>query len=157
MDVGRPAEDAMENDLKDGLTETVIVERKFAADGGSVYDGFLDPLTAPKFLFATPAGTMVRAEMDAQVGGKYEIVERRGGKEVLHEGEYLELVRPSKIVFTFRVPAFSAQTSTVQVDVIPIGEGCEVTLTHTGVPVEYVEGARGEWERILAAAAKVLA
>ena len=147
----------MENDLKDGLTETVIVERKFAADGGSVYDGFLNPSIAPKFLFATAAGTVVRAEMDAQVGGRYEIAERREGKDVLHQGQYPELVRPSKIVFTLTVPAYSAEMSTVHVDVVPIGEGCMVTLTHMGVPLEYVEGARGEWERILAAAAKVLA
>lgn len=157
MNVGRPVEDAMEDDSRERLTETVIVERKFAADGGSVYDGFLDTAIAPKFLFATAAGTIVRAEMDAQVGGRYEIVERREGKDILHQGEYLELVRPSKIVFTLTVPALSPHTSTVQVDVVPIGEGCVVTLTHTCVPLEYVEGARAAWEGILGAAAEVLA
>ena len=74
--------------------DTVIVTQKFASDEESIYDALLDPKTASKFLFATPTGTMVRAEIDPRVGGHFTFVERRDGKDVLHTGEYLELVRP---------------------------------------------------------------
>ena len=81
-----------------------MVTQKFASDEESIYDAFLDPKTASKFLFATPTGTMVRAEIDARVGGRYTFVERRDGADVLHTGEYLELLRPLRMVFTFAVP-----------------------------------------------------
>jgi uncharacterized protein YndB with AHSA1/START domain len=138
-------------------SRTVIVKQKFAADGGNVYDGFLDPSIASRFLFATPAGTMVRAEIDARVGGAYTLVERREGTDVVHSGEYLELIRPSRIVFTFLVPQFSSVTTTVQIDIAPAGEGCELTLTHTGVLPAWEEQTREGWMEILRTAEKVLA
>jgi len=124
---------------------TILIEQKFASDGGNVYDAFLDATIARRFLFATPTGTMVRVEIDARVGGKYTLVERREGKEVLHTGEYLELIRPSRMVFTFMVPEYSSETSTVQIDIAPAGEGCELTLTNTGVPAEWAERTREGW------------
>jgi uncharacterized protein YndB with AHSA1/START domain len=139
-----------------GESKTVIVEQKFATDGGNVYDAFLDPSIARKFLFATPTGKMVRAEIDGVVGGAYIFVERRGDEDVLHTGEYLELIRPSRMVFTFRVPKYSSETSTVQIDIAPAGEGCDLTLTNTGVLAEWAERTREGWERILRAAEKVL-
>ena len=132
-----------------GELATVTVEQRFATDGGNVYDGFLDPELARKFLFRTVGGEMVRAEADARVGGTYRFVERRDGVDVLHTGEYVELVRPSRIVFTFGVPAFSDAVSTVEIDIEPIGEGCVLTLTNSGIPAE--------WAEILMTAEKVLA
>ena len=136
---------------------TVTVEQRFATDGGNVYDGFLDPELARKFLFRTVGGEMVRAEADARVGGTYRFVERRDGVDVLHTGEYVELVRPSRIVFTFGVPAFSDAVSTVEIDIEPIGEGCVLTLTNSGIPAEWAEKTRTGWAEILMSAEKVLA
>jgi len=140
-----------------GELATVTVEQRFATDGGNVYDGFLDPELARKFLFRTVGGEMVRAEVDARVGGTYTFVERRDGVDVLHTGEYVELVRPSRIVFTFGVPAFSDAVSTVEIDIEPIGEGCVLTLTNSGIPAEWAEKTRTGWAEILMSAEKVLA
>jgi len=140
-----------------GELATVTVEQRFATDGGNVYDGFLDPELARKFLFRTVGGEMVRAEADARVGGTYTFVERRDGVDVLHTGEYVELVRPSRIVFTFGVPAFSDAVSTVEIDIEPIGEGCVLTLTNSGIPAEWAEKTRTGWAEILMSAEKVLA
>jgi uncharacterized protein YndB with AHSA1/START domain len=137
--------------------ETVTVEQRFANDGGNVYDGFLDPKLARKFLFRTVGGVMVRAESDARVGGRYSFVERRGDVDVLHTGEYLELVRPSRIVFTFAVPQFSDAVSKVEIDIAPIGEGCVLTLTNSGLPAEWAEKTKTGWAEILMTAEKVLA
>jgi len=138
-------------------TETVVVTQKFASDEESIFDAFLDPKTASKFLFATPTGTMVRAEIDARVGGRYTIVERRDGKDVLHTGEYLELVRPLKMVFTFSVPEYSSEASTVEIHLAHLGEGCELKLINSGVPREWAEKSREGWAGILLKARDVLA
>ena len=138
-------------------TETVVVTQKFASDEESIYDALLDPETASKFLFATPTGTMVRAEIDARVGGHYTFVERREGKDVLHTGEYLELVRPVKMVFTFAVPEYSSEVSTVEILLAHLGEGCELKLINSGVLTEWAERTREGWAGILLKARDVLA
>ncbi len=138
-------------------TETVFVTQKFASDEESIYDALLDPKTASKFLFATPTGTMVRAEIDARVGGHYVFVERRDGKDVLHTGEYLELVRPLRMVFTFGVPEYSNEVSIVEINLAHLGEGCELKLINSGVPREWAEKTREGWAAILLKARDVLA
>jgi uncharacterized protein YndB with AHSA1/START domain len=137
--------------------ETVIVTQKFASDEESIYDALLDPKTASKFLFATPTGTMVRAEIDPRVGGRYTFVERRDGKDVLHTGEYLELLRPLRMVFTFSVPEYSSETSTVEINLAHLGEGCELKLINSGVPREWAERTREGWAAIMLKARDVLA
>jgi uncharacterized protein YndB with AHSA1/START domain len=137
--------------------ETVMVTQKFASDEESIYDAFLNPESACKFLFATPTGRMVRAEIDARVGGRYTFVEQRDGNEVLHTGEYVELLRPLRMVFTFAVPEYSSEVSTVEINLAHLGEGCELKLINSGVPREYAEGTREGWARILLRARDVLA
>ena len=46
--------------------------------------------------------------------------------------------------------------TTVQIDIVPSGEGCDLMLTHTDVLQEYAEQTRARWEEILRRAAKVL-
>jgi uncharacterized protein YndB with AHSA1/START domain len=135
---------------------TVTVHHTFAAPAERVYDAFLDASTAAQFLFRTPNGEMVRQEVDGRVGGVYAFTERRGGEDVLHTGEYLELERPRRIAFTFSVPKFSSAVSAVAIHIVPKDAGCEVTLTNSGVPAEWAEGGREGWVGILAAAAVVV-
>ena len=126
---------------------TVIVKHKFATNGGTVYDAILNPSIARKFLSATPAGKMAGAEIDTRVGGKFALVDRRGGKDVLYRGEFLDVTCPTRMIFTLLMPEYSSEPTTVRL--APSGEGCEVTLTQTGVPTEYAEQARKGWEAIM--------
>lgn len=107
------------------------VTRHFAASAERVFDAFLDPAKAGRFMFATPTGTMVRAEIDARVGGSYVFVDRRDGEDVEHVGRYLEIDRPRRLVFTLQVQKYSDDTSTVTIDITPRGSGCELRLTQT--------------------------
>lgn len=55
----------------------LTVTREFTALASRVFDAWLDPADARRFLFATPEGEMQQIEIDARVGGKALIVERR--------------------------------------------------------------------------------
>jgi uncharacterized protein YndB with AHSA1/START domain len=128
---------------------TVRVTHRFSASPERVFDAWLDPARAGKFLFATPTGKMVRVEVDARVGGKFAFVDRRDGEDVEHIGEYLEIDRPRRLVFTFGVPKYSSVITRVIIDVVPLGTGCELTLTHEGVLPDYASRTEAGWTGIL--------
>lgn len=136
------------------------VTRKFPQSAERVFDAWLDPKIASKFLFTTPESTMVKAEIDAQVGGKFVFVDRRESGEfkgdIEHVGEYFEIDRPRKLVFSFGVPQFDPRMTKVTIEIVPAGSGCELTLTHEGVPPEWAEKTQEGWTKILAAAEKAL-
>jgi len=127
----------------------VRVHRRFDASAERVFDAWLDAERAAKFLFATPTGVMVRSEIDARVGGRFCFVDRRDGVDVEHVGTYLEIDRPHRLVFEFGVPQFSAELTRVSIDIVALGTGCELTLTHEGVLLDYVDRTRQGWTGIL--------
>jgi uncharacterized protein YndB with AHSA1/START domain len=127
---------------------TVKTSRHFDTTAERIFDAWLDPATAGRWLFATPAGQMIRVEIDPRVGGKFTIV-RRDGDDIEHVGEYLEIERPRRLVFTFGVPKFSAEFTRVTVEIVPSPQGCELTLTHEGVLQEWAERTQMGWEMIL--------
>jgi uncharacterized protein YndB with AHSA1/START domain len=126
----------------------LVITRRFDFAIERVFDAWLDPARACKFLFVTPTGTMVRVEIDARVGGSFNIT-RRDGDDVEHVGTYLEIDRPRRLVFTFGVPKFSAQITRVSIDLKPLPTGCELTLTQEQVPTEWLDRTRDGWEMIL--------
>jgi uncharacterized protein YndB with AHSA1/START domain len=71
---------------------------------------------------------MVRVEIDARVGGRYAIVDRRGEDEVLHTGAYEEIDRPRRLAFTLQVPRYSPDISRVAIEIAPKGDGCALLL-----------------------------
>jgi uncharacterized protein YndB with AHSA1/START domain len=136
---------------------TVRITRRFDASAERVFDAWLDPKTAGRWLFATATGQMVRVEIDARIGGRFIIVERRDGEDVEHRGEYLDIDRPHRLVFTFGVPKYSSETTRVCVDIVPQETGCELTLTHEGVLPDYADRTQAGWTEILGRLAAGLA
>lgn len=135
-------------------TAPVVVSRFIDAPPRRVYDAWLIPQNASKWLFATPTGRMVRAEVDPRVGGKFVFTDRRDGEDVEHTGEFLELVPDRRIVFSFKVPKHSPEPTTVRVDISADGTGTKVVLTHEGVLPEYSVRTMEGWTKILDGLAK---
>lgn len=130
--------------------ERVVVEHRYAASPERVFDAFFDVSIARHFLFATAAGEMITAEIDARIGGRYTFVERRPHMgEVRHVGEYLEIDRPRRLVFTFGVPQFDPRMTSVAIEIRSCGAECALTLTNDGVPLDFVEANAQGWSRIL--------
>lgn len=111
-------------------TATVRVNRRFAASAERVFDAWLDPNRLGQWLFSTETGEMVTVEVDARVGGTFNITERRGGIDVAHVGTYLEIDRPRRLVFEVSVAEYGQTAERVSIDIIPLEEGCELRLTH---------------------------
>jgi len=135
--------------MKTAQRASVRVTRRFTASAERVFGAWLDPQKAGKWLFATPSGQMVRVEIEARVGGSFCFTDRREGEDIEHIGEYLEIDRPRRLVFTFTVPKYSQESTRVTVDIIPQGAGCELTLTHDGVLPDYAGRTEVGWAGIL--------
>ena len=127
---------------------TVQVRHRFEASAERVFDAWLDPEKARRFLFATPTGEMVRVDIDARVGGKFNITERRDGEDAEHVGEYLEIERPRRLVFNFG-DNVALPVSKVTIEIVAPGSGCELTLTHERIPAEYETQTAEGWAGVL--------
>jgi uncharacterized protein YndB with AHSA1/START domain len=92
---------------------------------------------------------MSKVKIDARVGGAYVIVENREGADVEHIGEYLEIDRPQRFVFTLKVPKYSEESTKVTIEIRALESGCELTLTHEGVLPDYIASSTSGWNTIL--------
>jgi uncharacterized protein YndB with AHSA1/START domain len=137
-------------------TATVTVERRIAAPPERVFDAWLDPDHAGRWLFRTPEGALERCEIDARVGGRFRIDERRGGDLAEHHGEYLELDRPRRLAFDFWT-SFSDERTRITVAIEPDGDGSRLTLTQEGVWDGWQDKTRQGWTTILDGVARDLA
>jgi uncharacterized protein YndB with AHSA1/START domain len=129
--------------------KTLQVKKSFTASPERVFDAWINPETAKKFLFATSDGEIVRCEIDARVGGKFVITRRDGQGDTEHVGEYEVVDRPRRLLFTFGVPRYSPEMTRVSLDFLPTESGCDLTLTHEGVLSEWAEKSKEGWTMIL--------
>ena len=127
----------------------VRVMRHFEATREQVFDAWLDPDTARKFLFASPDGHMVRADIEPFVGGTFRITDHRGNEDVDHVGTYIEISRPRRLVFSLSLPKLKAVSTRVTIDLTVQDRGCEVALTHDGVPANFAGQMEESWNQIL--------
>lgn len=131
----------------------VTVSRRFSHSAERVFDAWLDPAIARRWLYTTPETEITTCEIDAQVGGQFEIVDHRDDGDIRHVGEYVEITRPTRLVFTFGVPQFSLLFDLVTITIQPTADGCELTLTNAMAQenAEWAESTREGWGKILAA------
>ncbi|MBI3635652.1 MAG: SRPBCC domain-containing protein [Candidatus Rokubacteria bacterium] len=92
------------------------------------------------------------AELDVRVGGRFTIVMRGPNGEYRHTGEYLEVDRPHRLVFTWLSPGTRGRVTRVTVALKPVGtDATELTLIHEDIPddTSFTEHQRG-WGDIVA-------
>lgn len=147
------------------MSEPLIltVSRRFDAAPDRVFDAWLDPDLAARFLFATDGGAMQRVEIDSREGGAFLIVERRAAGDAAHHGRYLTINRPRRLVFLFAAggPDDDPDTldwSRVTIVIEPDGDGALLTLTHEmdAAWADYADRTRAGWTMILGTLGEIL-
>ena len=98
----------------------LVIERLIPAPPRAVFDAWLDREALQRFMCGGPGVRVTRAECDPRVGGKFLIVMNVEGHDLPHRGEYLEIRRYERIVFTWLSHL--------------AGEGSRVTLTFAEAP-----------------------
>jgi uncharacterized protein YndB with AHSA1/START domain len=126
----------------------------FKAAPEKVFRAWLDTNVISQFMF----GPKVRDEEivslanEPIVGGKFSYIVRRNGHELNHKGEYLEIKAPDRLVFTWSVEEDEdSAVSRVVVDVAPVTDGSELTVTHE-MPAgseNFVEQAKKAWGKMI--------
>jgi uncharacterized protein YndB with AHSA1/START domain len=102
----------------------------------------------------SPVGA-AEAEVDLRVGGSFRVVMVEARLE--HTGEYLEIDRPRRLVFTW-VSAFTgAEPSVVTVELHAHEDSTRVVLTHERLPENVVDGHRDGWGTMIERLAEILA
>jgi len=123
--------------------------RRFNVAPSRVFDAWTDPKVAAGWLFTTPTSEHHEMQAEARVGGKWTVIDRRQGVDYKALGEYLEFDRPRRLVFTFGMPQFSAESARVTVEMTPDGEGTVMTLTHERLPWAAVSETEKGWGAML--------
>lgn len=148
-------------------TLRVHVTRFIAASRERLYDAWLNPEIRRRWWITVRGDGPTACEIDARVGGRYCIKQIGSGAESadpdddyewIMEGEFLELVEPEKIAFTWKVnhPDEPPTNEVVTVEFREAGGGTEVTITHTGIISPRLrEGTQQGWTKLLQVQASV--
>jgi uncharacterized protein YndB with AHSA1/START domain len=137
---------------------TVRVVRRFDAPPLRVFQVWLDPRKARAWMAAlVPDAEIVRVDINPRVGRAFKIVVRESGGEILHVGEFVEVARSRRLVFTWVVPGVSKETTLVSLDIRAAWGGTELTLTHERVLPTDAARAEATWERVFDSVVTLLA
>lgn len=127
----------------------VRVTQRFSAPADRVFNAWIDPAIAGKWLFATASHPIAHVEINARVGGSFRFEDRRQRGDEVQIGKYVEIVRPRRLVFTLSGRERRRNRTCVNVEIVPLGNGCELTLIHEGVSPHDASHTEGRWSGIL--------
>lgn len=134
----------METQVQIQEAPRVIIKKVVQASRERVFDAWTKPELLEKWLL--PPGWTANCSNELRVGGSYrhdmisngsmdnkhcntEVQGENGGPaHFLHHGEYLELKRPERLVFTWNSP--SVENSRVTVELRDLGGKTEVIVIH---------------------------
>lgn len=129
--------------------DTVEVEVRIAASPETVFDFFVDPDLMVQWMGRT-------VDLDPRGGGGFRC---DINDEAVASGEYVELDRPNRVVFTWGWegdgPSANPGETTVEVLLAPDGDGTHLRLLHHDLPTaESAEKHGHGWRHYLARLAK---
>ncbi len=116
----------------------VRVTHRYNVPAERVFDAWLTPAQAGRFLFVTRTGNILYCEIEATVGGGFMVTDRRPNADgdesffdAQHRGTYVEIQRPSRLAFDLSVEPSASPPTRVTLDFVPLGPNItELVLTH---------------------------
>lgn len=144
---------------KNRLPYSVVVKKVIPATIERVFDAWTKPEIMRNWYCG--AKGISESRVDLRVGGKYTNnmhitgesscnSSDEGGdesKSFMHHGEYLEISRPHRLVFTWNSP--SVENTVVTVDLKEVTGGTEVTISHELPTEEACKGHTQGWNYAL--------
>jgi uncharacterized protein YndB with AHSA1/START domain len=127
----------------------VRVTYRYGVPPARVFDAWLDPELAGRWLFATASHPIAHPEIDPRVGGSFRFVDRRSSEVAKYSGEYVEIVPHRRLVFTLSMEKPPCAVTRVVVEIARVARGCVLKLTHEHVPREHASRIEGRWTGIL--------
>jgi len=130
------------------------VTRRFHASAERTFDAWLHREMLDRWMFgpAVRDEEIVHLSLTPRVGGSFSVLVERDGEDIEHIGKYLEITRPSRLVFTWIVTTEEVG-SRVIVEITPGETGCELTVTQELHPAwaDHVGRTEEGWSRMLEA------
>jgi uncharacterized protein YndB with AHSA1/START domain len=106
---------------------------EIAAPPEAVFDAWLDPAIAARF-FSAGETEVVEVEMDPREGGAFRLVMQGPAARFEHEGRYVLIDRPRRLIFTWVSDGTDHRLSLVTVTFTAIAAGVRVQVEHEGLP-----------------------
>lgn len=112
---------------------SLSLTRRLPASPAEVFDAWLDPDSLREWMSPGEA-TVAEVEVDARPGGRFRIVMLGAWGRLEHTGEYVELARPHRLIFTWCSDLTEGEETLVTLDLEARGEETDLTLTHERLP-----------------------
>jgi uncharacterized protein YndB with AHSA1/START domain len=128
---------------------TLRLNWRFDAPPQRVFDAWLDPPLAARWLFATASRPIAHVEIDARVGRRFRFVDRDHGDAIEYVGEYTEIVPHRRLAFMLVLPLAHPAITRVTVAIASLDRGSLLSLIHDSVPRVSASYTNGRWAGIL--------
>lgn len=138
------------------LAEPVRIYRNLKGRPEQIFDAWLNPKKIAQWITVPAGDKSLKVSTKALPGTQFSFVNLRDGKEINHIGEYIEIRRPHRLVFSWGIEGYPMGASRVAIDFEPNGDHTLLTLTHRGVAPEYLERTQKGWEKIIGAVEKTV-
>jgi uncharacterized protein YndB with AHSA1/START domain len=126
--------------MTDKNTEPVHLKEHFRVSPEILFDAWLAPDLVRLWLFKSPTNEITPPAAYPKQGDDFSIFEWNGREFIDHFGTYLEILRPSRLVFTLSVPKHFKGITQVTVDIQSDETGSLLTFIQTGVDRAITEG-----------------
>jgi uncharacterized protein YndB with AHSA1/START domain len=129
-----------------GTEEPIRLERLLSAPVEDVFDAMTDPARMADWF--SPIG---RAEVEADpvVGGRLHVVMVDGDVRFEHDGEFLDVRRPTRLAFTWRSRYTDDRATVVKVELSDEDGKTRLVLEHQGLHSDARASHEGGWGGIL--------
>ena len=129
-----------------GNEEPIRLERLLSAPVEDVFDAMTDPARMADW-FSPIGGAEVEA--DPVIGGRLHVVMVGGDVRIEHDGEFLDVRRPTRLAFTWRSRYTDDRATVVTVELSDEDGKTRLVLEHDGLPPDARASHEGGWGAIL--------